>query len=126
MINLKLVQVRGNLFGQAIVDNYAKAPHDVLDMIKAQYKDNPAAVKETLGAYNTNMLGLLNPLARFERYFPFKFASTTERHLCYKFSSLKELVENLKRSRELFSDLGLNLTAQGYAHRNEFRLYVIK
>lgn len=60
-LNLKLVQVRGNMFGQIIARDFQDRPAEVLQMIRDQFQADPEKVIETISQENALVLGLVNP-----------------------------------------------------------------
>lgn len=122
-LNLKLVQVRGNMFGQIIARDFQDRPAEVLQMIRDQFQADPEKVIETISQENALVLGLVNPLERFAKYFP-RRGSAGLHGLVYDFQTLKDCFEFLKRAKHMIRDLGLNLEAKAVSKAGLHRLYV--
>jgi len=123
-LNLKLVQVRGNMFGQIIARDFNNRPDEVLQMIRDQFKEDPEKVIETISPENAQILGLVNPLDRFRRYFPRKECAMGLHGLVYDFKTLKDVFEYLRRAKHMIRDLGLNLEAKSYSKGTIHKLYI--
>ncbi len=123
-MNLKLVEQRDNFFGETIVRNYEKDPAETLRMIRDQFKDNPEAVTKTISRENVIALGLLNPLEKFQYYFPVKECSKGLHGLVYKFKDLKELFQSLKRAKSMIRDFGWELDARSISRGTDHILYI--
>lgn len=123
-LNLKLVKIRGNMFGQIIARDFTTRPAEVLQMIREQFREDPEKVIETISPENAAILGLVNPLDRFRKYFPVKECALGVHGLVYDFKNFQAAFEALKRAKAMIGDLGLNLEARAISKRGMHKVYI--